>query len=303
MPESINQWATEYFGSIFFSLALWTVGAAAVGFFAGLVLFLFLRLVRIYKFKFQLGGLVAFLLFLYTVAVTTAGLATIGLFESASRQSETLVSDPDNQEMIGQFSGAVTSRGVAIAYAYGQHVQSTGNTDPDYPTLLKQIQDFDNGNWGIDHEKSDASFGSISDDAIRKNYESLYELVFKNTGNNVGDLRASIKPLLDWFIKPEELTAERIIRPLRNTLTAIQNDRSTTEKMKPVFAADLKTHAGEKTADFIRNKLSFWIRAQQVFAATVSIIALGVPIVFVMVFKLATKSSAKKGPPSATAQS
>jgi len=265
--------------------------------------FLFLRLVRIYKFKFQLGGLVAFLLFLYTVAVTTAGLATIGLFESASRQSETLVSDPDNQEMIGQFSGAVTSRGVAIAYAYGQHVQSTGNTDPDYPTLLKQIQDFDNGNWGIDPEKSDAAFGSISDDAIRKNYESLYELVFKNTGNNVGDLRASIKPLLDWFIKPEELTAERIIRPLRNTLTAIQNDRSTTEKMKPVFAADLKTHAGEKTADFIRNKLSFWIRAQQVFAATVSIIALGVPIVFVMVFKLATKSSAKKGPPSATAQS
>lgn len=297
MPESINQWATEYLGSIFLSLALWTVGAAIVGFIAGVVLFFFLRLVRIYRFKFQLGGLVAFLLFVYTVGITTVALGFIGLFESAKRQSETLVSDPENQEMIGQFSGALTSRGAAIAYAYGEGVQSTGNEDPDFAALLKEVQAFDKGEWGIDISKSDAAFDSISDEAIQRNYEKLYELVFKNTAENESDLRNSIKPVLDWFIKPEDLNAQKILSPIRSTLSAIETNRGSQSQSDPVYSKEIKQYTGEKTADFIQTNLTFWIRSQQVFAGIVVIIALAVPVLIIVVLKIVSRSSSKTPPP------
>ncbi len=297
MPESINQWATEYLGSIFLSLALWTVGAAIIGFIAGVVLYFFLRLVRIYRFKFQLGGLVAFLLFVYTVGITTVSLGFIGLLEGAKRQSETLVSDPEKQEMIGRFSGALTSRGAAIAYAYGEGVRSTGNEDPDFAALLKEVQAFDKGEWGIDISKSDAAFDSISDEAIQRNYETLYELVFKNAGNNESDLRNSIKPVLDWFIKPEDLNAQKIVSPMRNTLSEIITKRSSQSQSDPVYSEEIKQHTGEKTANFIRTNLTFWIRSQQVFSGIIIIIALAVPALIIIVLKIVSRSTSKAPPP------
>lgn len=300
MPESINQWATEYLGTIFLSLALWTVGSAIVGFIAGVVLYFLLRLVRIYRLKFQLGGLVAFLLFVYTVGITTVALGFIGLFEGTKRQSETLVSDPENQEMIGRFSGALTSRGAAIAYAYGEGVRSTGNEDPDFAALLKEVQAFDKGEWGIDISKSDAAFDRISDEAIQRNYEKLYELVFKNAGNNENDLRNSIKPVLNWFIKPEDLNAQKILSPIRNTLSAIKTKRSPKSQSDPVYSAEIKHHTGEKTTDFIRTNLTFWIRAQQVFAGIVTCIALAVPPLIIVVLKIVSRSSPKAPPALST---
>ena len=223
MPEYINQWAAEYLPGVIFSFALWTLGAAAVGFLAGIILFLFLRLIGLYRLKFQLGGLVAFLLLIYTAFVTTVAFGSIGFFESAKRQSDEVLASPENRQMLGEVSGALSSRATSLAYAYGIQAQASGETKPNFSALIQKANAFDKGQWGIDLKKSDAAFDQITDEVIQENYESIYGFLFKDIANDENSNLEHVKTALDFLIQPENLTGNGLTTsqyPCRNKVHA-----------------------------------------------------------------------------------
>ena len=301
MPESIMQWSQEFLPSVLLNLTLWTLGGGAVGFLAGVILFFFLRLIRLYRMKFTLGGLLAFLFFLYTVIVTTVAFGALGFFESIRRQTEHVLDSPENQQMVGEFAATLSSRSAALAYAYGIEAQETGNSDPNLQSLLMKMNSFDKGEWGIDLNRADGAFDQITDEVLQKNYENLYGMVFKDVGGNQDDSREQLKSILDRFVDPEKLSSERLIRPLRATLTDLETRRQTTGTSGPVYASELKAHAGARTSEFMSGKLGGLIFTQQVFIGIIAAVALAIPMVLALLIQIFVMTSKKKTPaPSAS---
>lgn len=294
MPESISQWSQEFLPSVLLSLTFWTLAAAVAGFLAGSIFFLFLRLIRVYRMKFQLGALVAIVLFLYTVFVTTFACASIGFLESIKRQAEGVLATPDNRAKLGELAGTLSSRSAALAYAYGNKVLESENSEPDLPELLVEMNHFEKGKWGIDLSKSDAAFDQITDEVIQQNYEKLYGMVFKDVGGDKEDSRQQMKSVLDILIKSDKLSSTNLIEPIRKTLADLESKRS---RSGPVYADELKAHAGENTAQFITYQLGGIILTQQIFLGVFSAIAVAIPMVLVIIIKILIRVSSRNTKP------
>ena len=226
--------------------------------------------------------------------MTTLAFGAIGFFESIKRQAENVLESPENQQMVGEFTGVVSSRSAALAYAYGIEAQETGNSDANLPSLLQKMNAYDQGKWGIDLNKSDAAFDQITDDVVRKNYESLYGMIFKDVGGEKDDSREQLKSILDRFVDPDKLTSDGIVKPLRATLADLASQRQTTG---PVYANELKAHAGAKTSEFMTGKLGGIIFAQQVFIGIIAAVSLAIPMVLALLIQIFVRASSKKNPP------